>query len=303
MIELGALLLAGQALTHLALVAIAGRRVLLELGLTKYDAARHRLYWQREGRGPPVLFVHGLCGSWRYWRRGLSDIRAQHTAYLPDLVGFGRSPKPRGDYSLEMHLDALAPLLRETTGPLTVVGHSMGAIVALGLYARFPDRIARLKLIGLPYFPSRAEAEASLSKAGVMNRLVIRRSWIAPAACYFKDVLALPVFAPLAGMPVDLYRDYWKHTWASVSRSLFNTLLASDVAGLLEAVDRSRITLIHGRHDLVAPLAHIRGLLERFRDLTLEELHGGHHLYLMYPSLLNRLITERSSAAEPERGR
>src|SRR6266571_6540716 len=116
-----------------------------------------------------------------------------------------------------------------------------------------------------------------------------------------KDILALPVFAPLAGMPVDLYRDYWKHTWASVSRSLFNTLLASDVAGLFEAVDRSRITLIHGRHDLVAPLAHIRGLLERFPELTLKELRGDHHLYLMYPRLLNRLITERSPATEPER--
>jgi pimeloyl-ACP methyl ester carboxylesterase len=214
MMELGAVLLASPALAHLAIAAIAGRRVLLEIGLTKYDAARHRLYWRREGDGPAVLFVHGLCGSWRYWRRGLDGIRAQHTAYLADLVGFGRSPKPRGDYSLGMHLDALAPL---------------------------------------------------------------------------------------AGMPVDLYRDYWKHTWASVSRSLFNTLLASDVAGLFEAVDRSRITLIYGRHDLVAPLAHIRGLLERFPDLTLKELRGDHHLYLMYPRLLNRLITERSSATEPER--
>ena len=301
MMELGALLLAGHALAHLAVMAIAGRRVLLEVGLTKYDAARHRLYWRREGQGPAVLFVHGLCASGRYWGRGLDGIRAQHTAYLPDLVGFGRSPKPRGDYSLGMHLDALTPLLRETAAPLTVVGHSMGAIIALGLYARFPDRVESLKLIGLPYFPSRAAAEASLSTAAVMNRLAIRRSWVAPALCYFKDILALPVFAPLAGMPVDLYRDYWKHTWASVSRSLFKTVLASDVAGLFEAVDRSRITMIHGRHDLVAPLAHIRGLLERFPDLTLKELRGDHHLYLMYPRLLNRLITERSPATALER--
>ena len=301
MMELGALLLAGHALAHLAGVALAGRRILLEVGLTKYDAARHRLYRRREGQGPAVLFVHGLGGSWRYWRRGLDGIRAQHTAYLPDLVGFGRSPKPRGDYSLGMHLDALAPLLRETAGPLTVVGHSMGAIVALGLYARFPDRVERLKLIGLPYYPSRTEAEASLSTVAVMNRLALERSWVAPAVCYFKDILALPVFAPLAGMPVDLYRDYWKHTWASFSRSLFNTLLAPDVAGLFEAVDRSRITLIHGRHDPVAPIAHIRGLLERFPDLALKEFRGGHHLYLMYPRLLNHLITERSPAPEPER--
>ena len=294
MIEVGALLLLAHSLAHVAGITIAGRRLVLEAGLRRYDPARHRLYYRREGEGPAVLLVHGLGGSWRYWRRGLDGFRAHHTVYLPDLLGFGRSPKPRGDYSLAMHVEALTPLLHEADGPITVVGHSMGAIVALGLYARFPDRVKRLTLIGLPYFPSRELAEASLSTVSLMNRLVIRRSWLAPGVCYMKDLLGLPFFAPLAGMPLDLYRDYWKHTWASFSRSLFNTLLAPDVASLFEKVDRTRISLIHGRHDPVAPIDHVRGLVDRFPDLTLRELKGGHHLYLMYPRLLNRLMTGRA---------
>jgi len=151
--------------------------------------------------------------------------------------------------------------------------------------------VKRVTLLGLPYFPSRALAEASLSRVALMNRLVIGGSWLAPSVCYMKDLLALPVFAPLAGMPVDLYRDYWKHTWASFSRSLSNTLLGPDLAGLFEKVDRARVTLIHGRHDPVAPIEHVRGLVGRFPDLALRELRGGHHLYLMYPRLVNRLIT------------
>jgi pimeloyl-ACP methyl ester carboxylesterase len=103
-------------------------------------------------------------------------------------------------------------------------------------------------------------------------------------------VLGLPIFAPLAGMPMDLYRDYWKHTWASVSRSLFNTLLTPDVADLFEGVDRSKITLIHGRNDPIAPVQYVRSLVDRFPDLALREMRGGHHLYLMYPRLVNRLI-------------
>jgi pimeloyl-ACP methyl ester carboxylesterase len=191
-----------------------------------------------------------------------------------------------------MHVEALTPLLDEADGPMTIVGHSMGAIVALGLYARFPTRVKRLTLIGLPYFPSRELAEASLSQVSLMNRLVIGRSWLAPGVCYLKDLLGLPIFAPLTGMPVDLYRDYWKHTWASFSRSLFNTLLASDAAGLFDSVDRTRITLIHGKHDPIAPIQHIRTLVNRFPDLALRELKGGHHLYLMYPRLVNRLMTQ-----------
>ena len=290
MIEFGGLLLLAHTLAHVAPLAIAGRRILLEVGLRRYDPERHRLYCRRQGQGPPVLLLHGLGGSWRYWRRGVDGFGTHHTLYLPDLVGFGRSPKPRGNYSLSMHVEALAPLLDAADGPMTVVGHSMGAIVALGLYARFPARVKRVALIGLPYFPSRELAEASLSQVSLMNRLVMRRSWFAPGMCYLKDLLGLPIFAPLVGMPVDLYRDYWKHTWASFSRSLSNTLLAPDVAGLFAGIDRSKVTLIHGRNDPIAPIQYVRSLVDRFPDLALRELRGGHHLYLMYPRLVNRLI-------------
>jgi pimeloyl-ACP methyl ester carboxylesterase len=167
----------------------------------------------------------------------------------------------------------------------------MGAIVALGVHERFMERVQRLILIGLPHFPSREIAEVSLAKLSPMNRLLIRGSWFAPGLCFMKDVLGLPIFAPLFGVPMDLYRDYWKHTWASFSRSFFNTLLATDVAGLFEAVDRTKITLVHGRHDPIAPIEYVRGLVDRFPDVTLRELNGGHHLYLMFPRLVNRLIT------------
>ena len=200
MIGLGALLLLAHSLAHVVAMAVAGRRILLETGLRRYDPARHRLFCRREGEGPALLFIHGLGGSWRYWRRGLDTIRTHHRVYLPDLLGFGRSPKPRSDYSLRAHVEALAPLLEDADGPLTIVGHSMGALVALGLYARFPDRVTRVILIGLPYFPTRAIAEAGLAGVALMNRLAIKRSWLAPGVCYMKDLLALPIFAPIAGM-------------------------------------------------------------------------------------------------------
>jgi|RhiMetdeSRZDD1v2_1073273.scaffolds.fasta_scaffold123880_2 alpha/beta hydrolase family protein len=107
MIELGAWLLAAHAAAHAIPMAIAGRRALLEIGLRRHDPARHRLYLRREGEGSGVLFLHGLGGSWRYWRRGVDGVRAPHRVYLPDLLGFGRSPKPRGDHSLSMHVEAL----------------------------------------------------------------------------------------------------------------------------------------------------------------------------------------------------
>lgn len=289
---LGNLLLLAHVAAHAVAMTAIVRRIVLEAGLRPYDPTRRRLYCRRDGVGPPLLFLHGLGRSWRYWRRGIDGLKARHALYLPDLLGFGRSPKPWGDYSLSTHVGALAPLLERLDGASTIIGHSMGAIVGLGLAARYPTRIRRLILIGLPYYPSRDLAEASLSKLSLMNRLVLDRSWLAPAVCYTKDLWGLPIFAPLARMPVDLHRDYFKHTWNSFSRSLFNTLLGTDVVRLLESVDRSKVTLIHGKHDPVAPIRHVRTLVKRFPDLALRELNGGHRLYLVYPRLVNRLMTE-----------
>lgn len=306
MLTLALLLAVTHLAAHLAVMAVAVCRIVLETGLRPYDPTRHRLYCRKEGSGPPVLLLHGLGGSWRYWRRGLDGLRAHHTLYLPDLLGFGRSPKPWGDYSLSKHVEALTPLLESDNGAMTVVGHSMGAIVALGLFARYPTRVRRLVLVGLPYFPTRELAEVTLSKLSLMNRLVVGRSWLAPALCYTKDLWSLPIFAPIAGVPVDLYRDYWKHTWNSFSRSFFNTLLASDIVRLLENVDHSKITLIHGKTDPIAPVQYVRTLAERFPDLAFRELNGNHHLYLAYPRLVNRLIKGRVRAgggAVPGRGR
>ena len=67
----------------------------------------------------------------------LSDYRL----FIPDLLGFRRSPKPDSPYDLDAHCAVLAPLVVETQ-PSAAVGHSMGAVVALRLLQR-PLRCGR----------------------------------------------------------------------------------------------------------------------------------------------------------------
>ena len=289
------------AIAQLAVLGVMIRRAVLEAAQRAWKPERDRLYCRREGQGPALLFLHGLAGSWRYWRRGLGGLVREHALYAPDLLGFGRSPKPRGDYSAAMHAEAVGRLLQEIGTVEVVVGHSMGAIVALELYARVPERVGQLVLLGLPSFPSRAEAVATLARGAFLNRAMINGSRVAQAMCYMKDLWALPIFAPIAGVPVDLYRDYWKHTWISASRSLLNTVLAFDAARILERVDRARITLVHGTADSVSPIEHVRELATRFPDLALRELDGDHHLYLTDARTVNRVISERASSRTGER--
>ncbi|MFL6128600.1 MAG: alpha/beta fold hydrolase [Mycobacteriales bacterium] len=100
------------------------------------------------GSGPPIVFVHGLLGSYRIWAHLVAVLAADHRVVAPDLFGHGGSAKPRGDYSLGAQAATLRDLLDELElGRVTLVGHSLGGGVALQFMYLFPDRVERLVLV------------------------------------------------------------------------------------------------------------------------------------------------------------
>jgi pimeloyl-ACP methyl ester carboxylesterase len=110
------------------------------------------------GQGPPLLFLHGLSGSWSNWLEqlpvfaaGRSDGQSPiggHRVIVPDLPGFGRSPMPATSISISGYartLDALLDALEVDAA--AVVGNSMGGFVAAELAINFPQRVQRLVLV------------------------------------------------------------------------------------------------------------------------------------------------------------
>jgi pimeloyl-ACP methyl ester carboxylesterase len=100
------------------------------------------------GEGPPVVFVHGLSGSWANWLEQLPVLADDHRVLALDLPGFGYSPMPPEQISISGY----ARLLDRVMGELgidaaAVVGNSMGGFVAAELAIAFPQRVERLVLI------------------------------------------------------------------------------------------------------------------------------------------------------------
>ena len=70
--------------------------VVIDGGLVHYEAF---------GRGnPPVLFLHGWIGSWRYWMSTMEAISDKHRTYALDLWGFGDSDKSRPRYDIKDYI-------------------------------------------------------------------------------------------------------------------------------------------------------------------------------------------------------
>lgn len=105
--------------------------------------------YQVAGAGEPVLLLHGLAGSVRWWQRNVAALAEHHTVYLVNLPGFGAFRKRGAQFALHQAADWLAEWMDAADiGPCHVVAHSMGGFITIRLAARRPDLVRRLALVG-----------------------------------------------------------------------------------------------------------------------------------------------------------
>lgn len=103
-----------------------------------------------QGKGPTLVLLHGFDSSFLEFRRLVPLLSDHFQLVIPDLFGFGFSPRPSharfGPESILKHLDALLGLL-EQHQPVAVIGASMGGAVAVELARRSPERVRALMLL------------------------------------------------------------------------------------------------------------------------------------------------------------
>ena len=100
------------------------------------------------GSGPALLLIHGIGDSSDTWREVIPALAQRYTVIAPDLLGHGRSDKPRGDYSVAAYANAMRDLISMLgIERVTVVGHSLGGGVAMQFAYQYPERCERLVLV------------------------------------------------------------------------------------------------------------------------------------------------------------
>src|SRR6202043_4144660 len=109
----------------------------------------YRRAYRIAGEGPAILLIHGIGDNSSTWDTVQTKLAQRFTVIAPDLLGHGRSEKPRADYSIAAYANGMRDLLSvlEVDG-VTVVGHSLGGGVAAQFPYQFPDRCERLVLVG-----------------------------------------------------------------------------------------------------------------------------------------------------------
>jgi pimeloyl-ACP methyl ester carboxylesterase len=109
------------------------------------------VHYEVLGRGRPILFLHGWVGSWRYWIPSMQTVSTSFRTYALDFRGFGDSAKKAHYYSIEQQIHLLEDFINELgIGKIALVGHGLGAIIALIFTQRYPDQVDRVMAIGMP---------------------------------------------------------------------------------------------------------------------------------------------------------
>ncbi|WP_394551473.1 alpha/beta hydrolase [Agromyces sp. MMS24-JH15] len=185
--------------------------------------------WRADAPGTPILAIHGITASHRAWHH-VADALPDRRIIAPDLRGRGRSADLPGPWSLREHADDQVRVLDALgVDRALVVGHSMGAFVAVRLAAGHPDRIAGVVLVdgGLPIPPPEGLAPDEVAAAVLGPALVRLEMRFPDHAAYAAFWAAHPAIGPAWD---DRVADYVAYDLVGTAPALRSSAVPAAVA-------------------------------------------------------------------------
>ncbi|MCS7057592.1 MAG: 3-oxoadipate enol-lactonase [Meiothermus sp.] len=228
------------------------------------------LHYRLEGAGPPVVFINSLGSDLRIWDAQAEGLAPYFQVLRYDKRGHGLSEAPPPPYSLADHTQDLKALLDHLAlGPVSLVGISVGGLIALDFARTYPERTRALVLMdtgarigNVESWNERIRAIQETSLAEVAKGVVAR--WFTPAFFQEKPAEAQGYYQMLARTPVEGYIG----TCAA--------LRDADLRGCLQGV-RAPALVLCGAQDPSTPPALSEALAQELRA-PLRLLEGAAHL-------------------------
>lgn len=248
---------------------------------------QYRLHAEVEGSGPAIVMLHGYLASSRYYKKLVPRLARDHTVIRLDLLGHGRSPKPRhSNYGYDDQLAAIYYTLEQLgiQQPYMLVGHSMGTLIALRYARTYPESVSRLVLFNPPMFSSPEEAYDDIAATGRHYRAFLfsrfRRS-------IWRTVKVLPR-SPRSVRPAVSLSDILSVPYQARDGSLHNVVMQGNVFEEVACVDKP-ILLVVGQRDR---RTYIKNAMRHNwpAHVTLKINKYGHNGMATHPELAERYV-------------
>lgn len=233
-----------------------------------------RLSFIDEGRGLPILLVHGFPLSRAIWQPQIEALSKNFRVIAPDLRGHGASEAPAGVYDMNTFAGDLSALLEERQcGPAVLVGHSMGGYISFAFYHRYPQKVR-----GLVLFCTRAGADSEEGKVGREN--LAQRAECEGAVAVAEQMLPKMLAAATTASRPDLVAQVRQIMLATSINGLAGSLRGMAArpssADLLPKIAVPAL-VIAGADDLIIPTQDAEAMAQAMPNAQLHLiLHAGH---------------------------
>ncbi len=230
---------------------------------------------------PAVVLIHGWACDENYWSAQVDGLKAKYTVVGINLAGHGASERNRTDWTIGNYGEDVATVVRQLQNrQIVLVGHSMGADVALEASRRIGDRVIgiiavdSLKSIGLP----------PMKPAEIERQLAPFRDHFIEAT---RDYVTKTMFAPGAN-PTFIQKVAYDMSLEppAVAIPSLQSLLAMDFTTLLPDIH----VPVYAINSDLSPTdeARIRKSLPQFKVEVLD--HTGHFLMMEVPQRFNPVL-------------
>ncbi|HEX5747719.1 MAG TPA: alpha/beta hydrolase [Archangium sp.] len=105
-----------------------------------------RMHYVMEGKGEPILFLHGCPEYWGVWKRYLAEFSKDHLVIAPDLRGYNQTTRPNEveQYGINLLVEDVRALLEHLgLREVTVVSQDWGALLGWSFALRYPECVRR----------------------------------------------------------------------------------------------------------------------------------------------------------------
>ena len=242
----------------------------------RYMRVPYRLHMSvvKKGKRPKqtLLFIHGIGNSGQAWDDVISRLPEDTRAITVDLLGFGESRRPSWatyDVGLQARAVFRTCLRYGVTGNLVIVGHSMGALVAIEFARRYPSFARSLILCSPPLY--RPEGDATLPTTETALRRLYRAAHQSPQQ--FLKLSGLAMKYGLISRAFDVTDDTVGSYMNALEAAIINQSSLEDIRQL-----RLPIHIIRGSFDPVIVPKRIKQLAREKSNITTSTVAAGHEV-------------------------
>lgn len=251
----------------------------------RHQNIKHKTY-------PTFMFIHGLGATAEMWEEIITNLPAKSNYIAADMLGFGSSPNPDWeDYDVGLQARMLNYVFKKSkaTGPLILVGHSLGSLVAIEYANKYHKKISQLILCSPPIY----KKYGTESKLEYQNLLIKLFTEVSQDKEKLMKLYRFGKFTKI-DPTVSVDESNINALVGSLSKSIINQKSINDIKNIKKPID-----IVYGIVDPVVIGANISQLAKEMPNIKVTKVAASHTINKAYMlkivSIINGDDTEKTT--------